>query len=249
MSSENDRDFLLWEGVYPKLEDVHSKAKGFQGDRWLDHITEQLLSYREALKSNPLAMPPRPSDLPMLAAVTGASRIVDYGGSSAWAYEFLQTSAYKNKITDYLCIEIDAVVNYLSALDVHAPPIRYDNTLNGKGSGFDIFYTNSTLQYVYDDTFFFKAIDEIQPNYLLIEDFLGGNFDDFYTIQHYYESKIPVKFRNQIQFIEGLSGYDLVLSKPYASLVLGQIKKLPMKNFSKDLQVEYSQTLLFKRKQ
>ena len=248
MSSKNDRDFVLWEGVYPKLEDVHSKAKGFQSDRWLERITEQLLIYREALKSNPHAMPPRPSDLPMLVALTEASRIVDYGGSSAWAYEFVQATTSKNKITDYLCIEIDTVVNYLCSLDIHAPTIRYDNTLGGIGSGFDIFYSNSTLQYVYDDTSFFKAIDEIQPHWLLIEDFLGGNFDDFYTIQNYYESKIPVKFRNQNQFIEGLCGYDLILSKPYASPVFGQINKLPMENFSKDFRVEYSQTMLFKKK-
>jgi putative methyltransferase (TIGR04325 family) len=248
MSSENSQGFLLWEGVYPKLEDVRSKSKGFQSARWLERIREQLLSYRKELLSNSLVMPPRLSDLPILAAVTDASRIVDYGGSSAWAYEFLQATTHKNKITDYLCIEIYPVVNYLSSLDVHAPPVRYSDTLDGIGTGFDIFYTNSTLQYIYDDTFFFKAVDEIQPHWLLIEDFLGGNFNDFYTVQNYYESKIPVKFRNQIQFIEGLFGYDLVLSKPYASLILGQIKKLPMKNFSKDLQVEYSQTMLFKRK-
>ena len=247
MSSKNDEDFVLWEGVYPNLEDVRSKNKGFKSDRWLKRISEQLLRYREALLSNPLAMPPRPSDLPLLAAVTKASRIVDFGGSSAWAFEFLQATTYKNKIIDYLCIEIDTVVNYLGSLGVHAPPIRYGNSLDGISSGFDIFYTNSALQYFYDDAYFFKAIDEIQPHWLLIEDFLGGNFDDFYTIQNYYESKIPVRFRNQIQFVEGLCGYDLVLSKPYASTVFGKINKLPMEKFPKDLRVEYSQTMLFKK--
>ena len=227
---------------------MRSKSKAFQSDRWLEHIREQLLIYREALKSNPLAMPPRLSDLPMLAALTDASRIVDYGGSSAWAYEFVQATANKNKITDYLCSEIDAVVNYFRYLDEHAPPVSFDNTFDGIGSGFDIFFANSTLQYLYDDEIFFKAIDEISPDWLLVEDFLAGDIDDFYTVQNYYETKIPVKFRNQTKFTDGLFGYDLILSKPYASPVLGKIKKLPMENFPKDCQLEHSQAMLFRKK-
>lgn len=136
----------------------------------------------------------------------------------------------------------------MHSLNIHTPVVGYENSLDIIDRGCDIFYANSAMQYVYDDIQFFKAVDECQPHWVLIEDFLGGDFVDFFTVQNYYESKIPVKFRNKKQFIEGLSTYELVICKPYASPILGFIKKLPMENFPKDFQLEYSQTMLLRRK-
>ena len=73
-------------------------------------------------------------------------------------YEFCQSTLHKNKITDYLVIEIDAVVNFMQSDNVHALVVTYENSLDIIDKGFDIFYANSAVQYVYDDTFFLKLL-------------------------------------------------------------------------------------------
>jgi putative methyltransferase (TIGR04325 family) len=184
----------------------------------------------------------------MLVALTEATRIIDFGGSSAWVHEFCKSSLKNNTIKEYIVIEIDSVVNFMESLHIHNPPVIYKSTLDEIGSNFDIFYSNSAMQYLYDDIEFLKAIEKLQPHWILIEDFLSGDFDDFYTNQNYYEYKIPVKFRNQKKFIAGLSGYELVLSKPYAPSIHGLIRPYPMDNFPENSKLKYSQTILFEEK-
>lgn len=238
----------IWQGVYAKPDQVISKSKAFSGNRWLQHIKAQLLTYREKLSLSPGALPPRLSDLPLLASITGSSRIIDFGGSSAWTYEFLQATVKKNQISDYLCIEIESVVEFMNFLRLHSPPVRYSSNLASIESNFDIFYANSSIQYVLDDAVLLKSINKIRPKWLLIEDFLGGDVDEFYTIQNYYGSKIPVKIRNSLNFIKLFSNYDLIYFRPYASTILGAVTKPPMENFPKELQLDCSWSMLLRMK-
>ena len=87
------------------------------------------------------------------------------------------------------------------------------------------------------------------PEYILLEDFFGGEFDDYYSLQKYYDHTIPVKFRNRKEFITKIlkAGYSLKYAKPYMPAIRGEIQELYMDNFPKNLRVRYGETLLFER--
>jgi len=164
-----------------------------------------------------------------------------------WPYDGGLPTRFRTE--PYIVVEMEEVVRHMQLACLHAEPVSYTSEMPCGEGGVDIFYTNSALQYIYDDAVVFNAIEQLQPTYLLVEDFLGGDFDDYYSLQNYYESRIPIRFRNRRKFINSLYRYDVVLSKPYITAVLGVIQELPMKNFPEDKRVRYAETLLLKRKE
>ena len=127
-------------------------------------------------------------------------------------------------------------------------PIHYF-TSDKYESNCDILYTNSTLQYIKNDEVFFHLIEKTTPKYLLVEDFLGGDFDDYFSTQIYYDDRIPVKFRNKKNFINNIRdlSFELLLSKVYITSHRGKIQPFPMTNLPENNRVKYGKTLLFKR--
>lgn len=239
----------IFEGIYEKQEDAITKGSGFASDRWMKRITGQLLEYRNEIKSHQLPVPPRFSDLPMLVTTVDAKIIIDWGGSSGWTFDFIKQSLPQIEIEEYIIVEIEDVLRYMQEACLHDAPVTYQteiNNLSNKRSS--IFYVNSVLQYILDDSAMLNAIGQLNPDWILIEDFWGGDFEDFFSIQNYYESKIPIRFRNRQDFIKSLEKYSLKLSKPYFSSILGRIQELPMQNFPHDKQVRYGETLLFQKK-
>ena len=76
----------VWSGVYLTWDEACSAAsavggQGMRGDVWFKRITEQLTNYREELRLYGVAVPPRPSNLPMLCAMTRPCTTADSGGS------------------------------------------------------------------------------------------------------------------------------------------------------------------------
>lgn len=252
--SQVQRPMYIWEGLYETLEEAETKGTGFASERWIERINGQLINYRKENEENSLVMPPRMTDLPILAALIDAKRIIDFGGSSGWAYDFLQKTIIQNTIKEYIIVEIEEVVTHMKVASLHSAPVLYISDTNNffnykiKDDKVDIFYTNSVLQYIYDDAVMLKLIEKIQPKWLLIEDFMGGDFDSYFSIQNYYESKIPIYFRNRKNFINSLNEYNLVLSKPYATKILGIAEGMPMENFPINKRVRYGESMIFQRK-
>jgi len=248
--TKGSRDQNIWDGIYLSYEDLISKGKAFTSERWLTRITDQLLDYRNDVKRKNSAsvLPPRISELPIIAGEVCPKSIIDFGGSSAWAYEYLKNSLPRLSLDSYLVIEIPEIVRYMNDQKLHQPPVSFQ-TATKEMTSVDILYTNSVLQYLPDDLIFTNLIKSTKPKYILIEDFIGGRFNDYFTIQNYYESRIPVKFRNRDKFINLITiiGYEIIVSKPYPSIIQDKIVPFPMDNFPDDKQVSYSETLLFKR--
>lgn len=248
--NESRQPIRIWEGVYETFEEAQAEGTGFACERWIDRINQQLLKYRSERENHALVMPPRMSDLPFLVALTAAKRIIDFGGSSGWTYEYLQSAMEQKTIDDYVVVEIEDVVRHVQVAFLHAYPVSYVTDLNAiydRAEG-SVFYTNSVLQYIRDDDTWLQAIDRLKPDWLLIEDFMGGDFDEYFSLQNYYESKIPIRFRNRSDFLNKLDCYDLILSKPYAATIMGVIQELPMENFPLNKRVRYGETLLLKKR-
>lgn len=246
--SEEEKIPSSWEGVYQTWEEAKSEGQAFASDRWIKRITGQLLDYRRAIASQHNVPPPRPSDLPLLCALVQPKSILDFGGSSGWVWEFLNESSINQSVDEYLIMEIDSVVNFMDESNFHQLPVIYLSNIESQK--LDVVYTNSVLQYIDVDEVFFSVIEKTNPEWVLIEDFLGGSFNDFYSLQVYWDYRIPVKFRNREKFISAFKniGYECVLSKPYLATIRGSIRPLPMSALPEDKQVSYGETMLLKRK-
>lgn len=237
----------VWSGIYKKIDDIQNDTNVFENQRWINRTIDTLTSYRNACKTEALVMPPRLSSLPMLVASTGAKTIIDFGGSSGWVYDFLDNTVDTSEITTYKIIELKEFAKIIKENGLHKDPVSY-LTHSEALPKCDIFYANSAIQYVYDDIELLKVIEESSAEWILIEDFLGGSFDDFFTLQKYYEKSIPVKFRNRENFVGALKEYDLILSQPYPSIIFEKISEFPMKNFPKNKRIKFSETMLFKKR-
>jgi len=240
----------VWEGVYQTWHEATSMGEGFSSQRWLKRIVQQLEDYHKDRKIHGnLVLPPRPSSLPILCSLTNPDSIVDFGGSSGWVWYYMKECIPNLSIKKYDIIENDEICQYFTNLNYHVDqPISYFTYQNFAGNC-DILYTNSTLQYIKDDKIFFRLIENTKSKYLLVEDFLGGDFDDFFSTQIYFDDRISVKFRNRENFISDIRNlsFELLLSKDYITSTRGKIQPFPMSNLPEKNRVRYGETFLFKR--
>lgn len=238
----------IWEGVFQNYEEVKKKGNGFSSHTWRNRIVKQLVDFRKLSSENEIVLPPRSTDLPLLQSITASKSIVDFGGSSGWNYEFLKHSSLHCKIQKYLIIEIEKIVEWMKSREFHNKPVKFATHLD-KNQKFDILYSNSALQYVYNDNIFIRVIKSTSPGWILLEDFLGGDFQDFFSIQNFYDDKIPVKFRNVNSFIKKISdiGYKLHFRKKYPSVINGIQQDLPMDSLPEDYRVKNGINFLFKK--
>jgi putative methyltransferase (TIGR04325 family) len=239
----------IWEGVYQTWQEAAEVGKGFSSQRWLKRVVQQLDDYHKDRKLHGnMALPPRPCSLPMLCDLTNLDSIVDFGGSSGWVWYYMKECIPNLSIKKYDIIENDEICQFFTNSNYHVDhPISYSTYQNFAGNC-DILYTNSTLQYIKDDEIFFRLIEKTNPKYLLVEDLLGGDFDDYFSTQIYYDERIPVKFRNKKNFINNIRdlSFELLSSKDYITSIRGEIQPLPMSNLPEKNRVKYGKTLLFK---
>ena len=240
----------VWEGVYQTWQEAAAVGKGFSGQRWLKSIVQQLEDYHKDRKLHGnMALPPRPCSLPLICCIVMPESIVDFGGSSGWVWYYINECIPNLSIKKYDIIENDEIYEHFTNSNYHDDqPIHYF-TSDKYGSNCDILYTNSTLQYIKDDKIFFHLIEKTNPKYLFIEDFLGGDFNDYFSMQIYYDDRIPVKFRNKKNFINDIRdlSFELLLSKDYITSIRGKIQSFPMSNLPEKNRVRYGETLLFNR--
>jgi putative methyltransferase (TIGR04325 family) len=244
----------IWNGIYPSWDKANEAAKviatggGLAGDRWFQRITQQLLDYRDEIGKYGVAMPPRPSNLPLVCAMTSPYAIIDFGGSSGWVWDYLKNSLPNQKINSYVVIETAEVVNYMSESGIHDKPVEY-KTISDSIKVCDLLYCNSVLQYFASNAPLISLIERITPEYILLEDLVANGEDDFYTVQNYFNSGIPYRFIGLARLLNELLDYGYVeqFRCPYVSPILGAIKPLEMSNFPQEKQNRYSLSILLRK--
>ncbi len=245
----------IWNGPYPTWDAACSAAKSqnlaqqaFTSDRWLQRITQQLLDYRNEFNQYAIAQPPRPCNLPWVVALTSSRSIVDFGGSSGWAIDYLQNTLTTSKINSYAIVELESVVEYMKNCRLHDNIVSYQ-TLDNPPKSCDLLYSNSVLQYFESNAPLLSLIESSTPEYIFLEDLYAKGKEDFFGTQNYYDQAIPVKFLGLGDLLEELSsmGYQQLLNCPYSSPIHGLIKPLPMENYPETFKLHYSLSILFKK--
>lgn len=243
----------IWKDIYPTWDEACKAAKaiggeGLGGERWFQRITQQITDYRNEFRQYGIAMPPRPSNLPLVCAMTNPCAIVDFGGSSGWCWDYLQNCLHTHRVSSYGVVETDEVVNYMKKSGIHNAPVNY-LSLNDAIDPCDLLYCNSVLQYFGTNAPLFSLIARTTPQFILLEDLVVKGEDDFFTLQSFRSSAIPYRFIGLHKLLRELShsGYMELIRYPYASPVNGAIKPLEMGNFPEAKQLRYSSGILLKR--
>ena len=181
---------LLFGKAFSKtIKKLRKKALVSPDYTWKNRIIKQLgFDFRKLSSENEIVLPPRSTDLPLLHSITASKSIIDFGVSSGWNFEFLKHSSLHCKIQKYLIIEIEEIVQWMKSKNLHNDPVEFSTHLD-KNQKFDILYTNSALQYVYNDNVFIRIIKSTSPGWILIEDFWEATFMIFFSIQSFYEDK------------------------------------------------------------
>ena len=244
----------VWSGLFDTWDKACQAAHGrtgervFDNDRWLERITRQLSEYRDEYREYGIALPPRPSNLPWVCAMTSSRSIIDFGGSSGWCWDYLQNTLPEHSISSYVIVELESIVGYMTHSGLHVAPVIY-KTLSDSLEPCDLLYCNSVLQYFKSNTPLLQLIDRTHPEYILLEDIVGKGNRDFFSLQEYYGSSIPQRFIGLENLIRTLNllGYRALLKIPYSSPVLGVMGPLHMENLPSENQIRYAVSLLFKK--
>jgi hypothetical protein len=120
----------VWRGLYSTWDEACNAAKNYGGEvfsseRWLERITKQLLDYREEFRQYGIALPPRPSNLPLVCAMISPATIVDFGGSSGWCWDYLKHTWHSHTISSYIIVELARIVEYMTKARLHEAPVIY----------------------------------------------------------------------------------------------------------------------------
>ena len=243
----------IWKDIYPTWDDACKTAKtvaggGLNSKRWLQRITQQISDYRDEFRRYGIAMPPRPSNLPVVCAMTSPTTIVDLGGSSGWCWDYLRNCLPSHQVSSYVIVETDEVVNYMKKTGMHDTPVSYLSLKDPLSPG-DLLYCNSVLQYFGSNESLLSLIERITPQFILLEDLVVKGEDDFFTVQSYPGADIPYRFIGLHKLLRELSraGYQELIRYPYASPILGVIKPFEMGNFPEENQLRYSSSILFRK--
>lgn len=246
--NSTDNSTSIWEGVFKNYKDAVPKGLGFSGEKWANQILEQLFEFRKNVSKGGMVLPPRSCDLPFLCSIAKVRSILDLGGASGWHYEYLKSSFPNNEIEEYCVLEIESLVELMEREKIHASPVSFSTKIS-REKKFDVLYANSSLQYVSYDSTYTDIIAQTTPTWILIEDFLGGDFSDFFSLQTFHADNIPVKFRNRNTFVSNIQNlnYQLVYQKAYPAVIKGKLQELPMSGIPEEFRVKHGENFLFKK--
>ena len=99
----------IWEGIYDNWEEIAAKQSAFREKRWIEAIGQQLIDYNKEKKEFGIAIPPRPTNLPIVCALLKIHKIIDFGGSSGWNYEYLRDVVQSVDLELYDVIELNEI--------------------------------------------------------------------------------------------------------------------------------------------
>jgi putative methyltransferase (TIGR04325 family) len=247
----------IWEGVYKTYQEAldNSMGLGFSSDVRLTAACDKIIEHRKRrlLENNPFPIGNRFSSLPPIVSTEIKNdetiSILDFGGGPGTQYELLKDSISNDALINYHIVETKETVVAGRELFDDDKSIKFHTEFPDHKVNTTIAYSNSALQYIDDWFHVIRKMTEENPVYLILDDLPAGKFDEFVSIQNYYDSRIPHRFFNITNVVNSISelGYTLLCKSTYFGEILGKLSSWPMDNFDKNYQLDHSCNLLFKK--
>lgn len=238
----------IWEGIYPEFPKQEGVAT-FSATRWINRQIEEaksLMALRGTLAKTQSIL----GDVLIGygAQTENPIRVLDFGGGLALEYLKLQVRNLPMDRLDYYVIENKDVCQVGESFYTENN-IHFFADLSHPHHPYDIFYAESSFQYLENWKKALLQIFDHQPKLLLLCGMLVGNIPTFSTLQTYYEHQLPVWFLNQEElraFLE-LHHYKLVSQQVANARYFGKQCNLPMQNFPKPYRLRRKCNLIFQQ--
>lgn len=247
----------LWNGIYQSFNEAPVVGPGFAGEKWFNSNIDRaraMLAAQDRIDLLDFSTLQRNAVLPSLVAVVKASRgqvkILDVGGGFGSGYAVLRGALMRDlEGISYDILEIPEVSEAGEKLFGNRNGVRFLTKFPERRAAYDIVFAASALQYIDDWQGFLTTVVSLEAEYILLSDVVAGPIESFVTLQNYYESRIPVRFINEAQFLGCLADYryELSFKMPCITRILGEIGPLPMSNFPVDRRIAYASHFLFRK--
>jgi len=238
---------MIWSGVYLDAKKALTHVKKPSIEFTFESAVRNLNQVIESEgASNSYTAPPRETNLSLLVSTLKPETIIDWGGGSGWVFDYIARTNWNNSIRKYYVVEQPELIEKLTELGCAS---RHKNLIFTESIPIEegaVFYSNSSIQYI-EDHYLIEIVKKSKCKHIFIENFLGGEHEDFYTLQKFYDGQFLVKFRNLDKFVDTLlsAGYRLMSCIPYVSVIKGNYQFLPMENFDDSHKYTHSFSLYF----
>jgi putative methyltransferase (TIGR04325 family) len=171
-----------YSGVYPTLEAVPVAGTGYEDQDWPTAAAQYA---RWAIAENesgfiPAAVVNDMAYLPLVVALTGAKRILDFGGATGFSYIATKYGALR-EIERYVVVEHANVCVQGRVLFKDDKRIAFLEAIPQEK--FDIAVVGSALQYVKDYKALLRQLTETGPRCILLTKLPAGDNATFATLQ------------------------------------------------------------------
>jgi putative methyltransferase (TIGR04325 family) len=171
-----------YSGVYASFEDVAKVGGGYEDDEW---STTAAQHSRWAIARNesgfiPAAVTNETAFLPLLLSISRATRILDFGGATGFAYIAAKYGAMRS-IERYVIIEHPNVC--AQGRDLFKNDAKVEFLEHIPEEQFDLVHIGSALQYVNDYEELLKRLTHLKPRWILMTKLPAGDNVTFVTAQ------------------------------------------------------------------
>lgn len=247
----------VWDGIYKDFAAVGADSTVFEGDVWLEKITERARA-AQAVAAAQSSISPIASTteyaLPFVSALAKPQsgdvlRILDFGGGMATSYIPLRAMLPKTTKLDFTVVENGAVCSRGNDVFSAETEVTFRSDLPTPPDVCDIVHCGSSLHYVDDWRGILRHFVSLKPQYLLIADAPAADNQTFVTAQSFHGRRIPVRFwkvEDLTSAVEEL-GYELLLRARYRGYYLDPQEELPTENFDEVHRLTYMSQFVFRR--
>ena len=172
----------IYSGVYARFEDVVEVGGGYEDDEWPKTAAQYS---RWAIATNESAFIPgavfnEAALLPLLVSVSGAARVLDFGGAAGSSYIAAKYGALRG-IDRYVIVEHPNVC--AQGRELFANDSKVEFLTDVPQEKFDLVLIGSALQYVGDYKALLRRLTDLKPQWLLFTKLPAGENATFVTAQ------------------------------------------------------------------
>jgi putative methyltransferase (TIGR04325 family) len=178
-----------YSGVYARFEDVAEDGAGYKDDVWPATAAQYSRSAVARNESSfiPGAVSNETALLPLLVSVSGASRVLDFGGATGFGYIAAKYGSLRS-IDRYVVVEHPKVCAQGRQLFKGDAKVEFVDHIPEEQ--FDLVLIGSALQYVADYQALLKRLADSKPRWILMTKLPAGDNVTFVTAQINLPGKI-----------------------------------------------------------
>ena len=184
-------EFKVWEGVYKNWNDAPADDGVFDGDIWIQKVTDRAIKARQDyLSSGTISFGALSHDyvLPVVASMALGSggknlKILDFGGGLAASYFPVVAAQPDSKKIEFHVVEGKRVCQQAEEMFRDRPLLHFHDELPKLQDKVHIVHSGSALQYIEDWKGLLARLCGYNPRYLVLADVMAGDIETFVTLQ------------------------------------------------------------------